>query len=379
MEIEVLREDLVFGTRVAGHAVAGKSAMPILSGILLRTQDNGLELCATDLERAIRCRIPAQVRSAGSAVLHGQVLGQLVARLPSEERVSLSSVDGKVRLSCGPSVFELLTLPVDEFPEIPGPEGEPICTVNREALIQAIQQTAFAAVKATETTRLALTGVNLVFKEGSLKLAATNGYRLAVRQIPVEGLPEAATYNALIDAQIMQDLMRVLSGIGEEAVRVHLAEGQAHFSSGPVVFSSRLIQEEFPDFERVIPRDNDLGLFLPREEFLATLRRLEITAAEESGAVTLRADPATDTLEISSVSREKGMGSERIRLTKPPSRGIEVAFKAEYLIDALRRMKSDQVVLWLSAPDRAGLLEPAGDIAPEDQGFLYVCMPVRLL
>jgi len=146
-----------------------------------------------------------------------------------------------------------------------------------------------------------------------------------------------------------------------------------------VVFSSRLIQEEFPDFERVIPRDNDLGLFLPREEFLATLRRLEITAAEESGAVTLRADPATDTLEISSVSREKGMGSERIRLVKPPLRGIEVAFKAEYLIDALRRMESDQVVLWLSAPDRAGLLEPAGDIAPEDQGFLYVCMPVRLL
>ncbi|MGY4707211.1 DNA polymerase III subunit beta [Candidatus Bipolaricaulota sp. J31] len=379
MELEVLREDLVFGTRTAGHAIAGKSSMPILSGILLRTLEGELELCATDLERAIRCRIPAQIKSQGEVVLHGQVLEQLVTRLPDEDRVLLAAADGKVRLSCGSATFELLTLPADEFPQLVVPEGEPLCRISRESFIQAIQQTAFAAVKATETTRLALTGVNMVLENGKIKLAATNGYRLAVREVPVEGLAGGESRNLLIDAQVMTDLMRVLGTVAPDEVHLHLGDGQAHFSAGPVVFTSRLIQEEFPDFERVIPRENDIGLFLPREEFLATLRRLEITAAEESGAVTLHALTSSNTLEVSSASREKGTGTERVRLVKPAPRGIEIAFKAEYLIDALRRMKSDQVVLWLSAPDRAGLLEPAGDIAPEDQGFIYVCMPVRLL
>jgi DNA polymerase-3 subunit beta len=379
MELEVLREDLVFGVRTAGHAIAGKSSMPILSGILLRTLEGELELCATDLERAIRCRISAQVKAQGEAVLNGQVLEQLVTRLPDEDHVLLAAADGKVRLSCGPATFELLTLPADEFPQLALPEGEPLCHIDREAFIQAIQLTAFAAVKATETTRLALTGVNVVIGNGKIKLAATNGYRLAVREISVEGLAEGASHIILIDAQVMNNLMRVLGTIAAGEVALHLSNGQVHFTSGPVVFTSRLIQEEFPDFERVIPRENDLGLFLPREDFLATLRRLEITAAEESGAVTLRALTSSNTLEVSSASREKGMGTERVRLVKPAPRGIEIAFKAEYLVEALRRMESDQVVLWLSAPDRAGLLEPAGDIAPGDQGFIYVCMPVRLL
>ncbi len=379
MELEVLREDLIFGARTAGHALASKSSMPILSGILLRTGEDELELCATDLERAIRCRIPAQIRESGEVVLHGQVLEQLVARLPGEDRVELASVDGRVRLSCGPATFELLTLPADEFPELSTPTGEPTCRLSRATFIQAIQQTAFAAVKATETTRLALTGVNMALREGKLKLAATNGYRLAVREMQVDGLPEGIAHNLLIDAQVMTDLMRVLGTVGAEDVLLFLDEGQVHFSAGPLVYTARLIQEEFPDFERVIPKENDLGLFLPREEFLATLRRLEITAAEESGAVTLKASATSDTLEVHSASREKGTGMEQIRLVKAPTRGIEISFKAEYLIDALRRMESDQVVLWLSAPDRAGLLEPAGDIAPKDEGFIYVCMPVRLL
>jgi len=379
MELEVLREDLMFGARTAGHALAGKSSMPILSGILLRTGEGELELCATDLERAIRCRIPAQVKEAGEAVLHGQVLEQLVARLPEEERVGLSSADGKIRLSCGPATFELLTLPVDEFPELATPKGEPLCRLSRGTFVQAIQQTAFAAVRATETTRLALTGVNMILKEGKLKLAATNGYRLAVREMEAGGLPEGVSHNILVDAQVMTDLMRVLGTVGTEEVLFYLDEGQVHFAAGPLTYTARLIQEEFPDFERVIPRENEIGLFLPREEFLATLRRLEITAAKESGAVTLKAQSSADTLEVHSASQEKGMGMERIRLVKPPPRGIEISFRAEYLIDALRRMESEQVVLWLSAPDRAGLLEPAGEIAPADQGFIYVCMPVRLL
>ena len=379
MEIVCSREDLVFGVRTTSHALGGRTSMPILGGIRFRTTGEGVELGATDLECSIQCTVPAQTQGEGTVVCPGQVLSQLVTRLPEADEIKLEEADGKVRLVCGEAVFDLLTLPSEEFPELPKPQGDPLCRLPLEALLRAISQTAFAALRASETTRLALTGVDLVLRDGTIKFAATNGYRLAIKRVTVEGLPEGYDASFLIDAQILGDLHRVLSATSADEVTIYEEGGQLHFSAGPVLFSSRLIQEQFPDFERVIPRDNEIGLFLPREAFLETLRRMEITATEESGAVTLKVAADETAVEVSSASKDKGEGRERVRLAKAPGKDIEIAFKAEYLIDALRRMDSDQVALWLSAPERAGLIEPAGDIAPGDEGFIYVCMPVRLI
>lgn len=378
MEIVCERSDLLFGVRVVSHALGGRSSMPVLEGVRLSCTEEKVELGATDLERAIQCQVAAKAEE-GTLVLPGQVLAQLVARLPEAGEVRLAEEDGRVRLQCGEATFDLLTYPVEEFPGLPRPTREPLCRMRVAELLRAIAQIAFAALRATETTRLALTGVNLAFRDGAMKLVATNGYRLAIKRISSEGLPEAVDASFLVDAQIMNDLHRVLSLVDAEEVAIYDEEGQLHFAAGPVLFSTRLIQEQFPDFERVIPRDSEIALFLPREEFLATLRRMEITAAEESGAVNLKVAAPETAVEVSSASREKGEGRERVRLAKAPGKDIEVAFKAEYLIDALRRMDSDQVALWLSAPDRAGLIEPAGEIAPGDEGFIYVCMPIRLL
>lgn len=379
MNVTLRREDLEFGVRTVSHALGGRTAMPILSGIKITALGDGLEFAATDLAKAIRCRVPAQVRARGTTVLPGQVLSQLVGRLPAVPEVELESLDAQTRLRCGSSTFELPVLAVDEYPQLPEPTTDPLGRIALSQLLQAIHQTAFAALKASETTRLALTGVDIVFKEGGAKFAATNGYRLAIKRVPVLDLPDRYEGAFLVDAGILSDLHRVLSGLPEDYVSVYAEAGQIHFQAGPVLFSARLIQEQFPDFERVIPKDNPIGLFLPREEFLETLRRTELFAAEESGAVTLRATAQSTALEVSAASRERGKSQEVVELVRPPARGIEIAFKAEYLIDALRRMESEQVALWLSAPERAGLLEPAGNLAPEDEGFLYVCMPVRLL
>ncbi|MBC7221512.1 DNA polymerase III subunit beta [Candidatus Bipolaricaulota bacterium] len=379
MNITLRREDLEFGVRTVSHALGGRTAMPILSGIKVTTIDNEVEFAATDLERAIRCRVPAQVETRGTAVLPGQLLSQLVGRLPEVTEVQLQSMDAQVRLTCGTATFELPVLPAEDYPQLPEPVDDPLGQIPTPQLLQAIAQTAFAALKASETTRLALTGVDIVLKDGAAKFAATNGYRLAIKRVPVLGLPERYEGSFLVDAGIMTDLHRVLSGLVAENTALYAEAGQVHFRASPVTFSCRLIQEQFPDFERVIPKDNQIGLFLPREEFLETLRRTELFAAEESGAVTLRATAQSTTLEVSAASRERGKSLEVVELVRPPARGIEIAFKAEYLIDALRRMESDQVALWLSAPERAGLLEPAGNISPADEGFIYVCMPVRLL
>jgi DNA polymerase-3 subunit beta len=379
MNVTLRREDLEFGVRTVSHALPGRTAMPALAGIRFVTLNGEVEFAATDLERAIRCRVPANVEERGRAVLPGQVLSQLVGRLPEVVDVRMESADSQVRLTCGPATFELPVLPAEDYPNLPEPTSDPLGQIPTPQLLQAIAQTAFAALKASETTRLALTGVDIVLKEGGAKFAATNGYRLAIKRVPILGLSEKFEGSFLVDAGILTDLQRVLSGIVADTTTIYAEAGQIHFQAGPVTFSCRLIQEQFPDFERVIPKDNQIGLFLPREEFLETLRRTELFAAEESGAVTLRATAQATALEVSAASRERGKSREVVELLRPPARGIEIAFKAEYLIDALRRMESDQVALWLSAPDRAGLLEPAGNISPADEGFLYVCMPVRLL
>jgi len=378
MQIICARDDLTFGVRTVSYALSVRSSMPILGGIRLHASEDGLQLGATDLERSIQCEIPAKVGAQGAVVCPGQVLAQLSTRLPEHE-VTLGESEGKARLQCGEAEFELLVHSADEFPELPTPPDSVLCRVARESLIQAIAQSAFAALKASETTRLALTGVDLLIREGTLKFAATNGYRLSVKQIDVLELADGQDGTYLVDAQILNDLQRVLSSLGSEEVQIYEDQGYLHFRAGPVLFSTRLVQEQFPDFERVIPKDSEFGLLLPRETLLETLRRVEITAAEESGAVTLKVTPKETAVEISSASKEKGAGKERVRLAKPAEKELEIAFRAEYLIDALRRMNSDQVALWLSAPDRAGLIEPAGEISPEDEGFLYVCMPVRLI
>ncbi len=381
MDLVLLKDDLVFGVKLASYALGTRSSMPILSGLKLELSGDRLWLSATDLERAVRCEIPVENHGEEETViLNGAVLSQIASRLPADDRVSLKyeeSDGGVVKLRCGEALFDLPTLPVEDYPEIPSLPPDKIATLRIDLFHRGLEQTAFAALKAGETTRLSLTGVDLVLKGGSLKMVATNGYRLAMKTVGAEEILEEGEY--LIEAGVLTDLDRVLSQLNTDAVEIYKGPGQLFFRAGGVTFMAKTIAEEFPDFERVIPKDNPISLFFERHALLEALQRIEITAAEESGAVTFRVTPEESAARINSSSKEKGEAEERVRLRKLPQAAIEISFKAEYLIDALKRMASDEVALWLADPEKAGLIEPAGEtISPQDEGFLYVCMPVRL-
>ncbi|MEA3355865.1 MAG: DNA polymerase III subunit beta [Candidatus Bipolaricaulota bacterium] len=381
MDFVCLKDDLVFGVKLASYALGTRSSMPILAGIKMEIEGDALRIYATDLERAIHCELPIENRAGNeSVVLNGAVLSRIASRLPADNRISLrtGSEDGTlVKLQCGESSFDLLTLPVEDYPDVaPLPQSK-IGTLDVGLFHRGIEQTVFAALRAGETTRLNLTGVNMVLKQGSLKLVATNGYRLSLKEIAADEVLAEQEY--LIDASVLTDLDRVLSQLDSDKVHLHKGEGEVFFHTGGVTFMAKTIAEEFPDFEQVIPQDNQIGLFFERRALLETLQRIEITAAEESGAATIQVSSEESAVRINSSSADKGEAMERVRLKKVPSQDIEVSFKAEYLIDALKRMNSDEVVLWLTDSEKAGLFEPYGENIPqEDQGFLYVCMPVRI-
>ena len=381
MDFVCLKHDLVSGVKLASYALGTRSSMPILSGLKMEIVGNRLRLCATDLERAVRCEIPVDSKANDeTVVLNGAVLSQIAAHLPEDDRISMRTdvEDGTVvKLQCGEALFDLPTLAVEDYPEIPPLPQTKIASLKTECFHRGLEQTGFAALKAGETTRLSLTGVDIVLKDALLKMVATNGYRLAMKTVGVEEVLEEGEY--LIEAGVLTDLDRVLSQVEAETVDLYKGEGQIFFQSGGVMFMAKTIAEEFPDFDRVVPKDNSIALIFDRRAFLDTLQRIEITAAEESGAVTIRVTNEESAARINSSSKEKGEAEERTRLKRVPEEGVEISFKAEYLIDALKRMSSDEIGLWLGSSEKAGLIEPCGEkIASEDEGFLYVCMPVRL-
>ena len=381
MDLVCLKNDLVFGVRLASHALGTRSSMPILAGLKLEIEGNQLRMLATDLERAVRCEIPIENKAGDeSIVLNGSVFNQIASHLPPDERISLTSKseDGtSIQVRCGEVTFDLPTLPADDYPEIAPLPAAKTATVAISQFQRGLNQTVFAAKKSGQTTRLNLTGVNLVLKSDHLKLITTDGYRLAMKTIDIEDTREEAEY--LIDASVLTDLDRVLSQLQADTVDIYKGEGQLFFQAAGVTFMARTIAEEFPDFDRVIPKNNSISLIFDRKTLLDALQRIEITAAEDSGAISMKAMPEESAVVVASSSRDKGEAEERVRLQNVPTQGIEISFNASLVIDGLKHLASDEVGFWLEAPLAAALMEPAGEKIPaSDHGFLYVCMPVNL-
>jgi len=372
VEFSCLRDELRFGVKTVGRALGAGRGMPILGGIKLQVAGGRLTLQATDLERAISCTIPVENREGGTgqALVNGEILAKVANRLPQDE-VVVRTIEERVELVCGGVKIDLFTMPLEDYPEIPQLPEQMICSLPRERFQRGLDQTTFAALSARETSRLSLTGVNMILQEERLRLVATNGYRLALREEPLDE-PPADEGEYLVDSDSLKELMGILAQLDTERVELYRdPQGQSlFFVADRVIFIAKLLGEEYPDFERVIPRENKIALQLDRLAFLEALQRVEITAAEESGAVILEAEG--ESLSISSQSAEKGEAQEVLPLLRP-TEPIRISFKAEYLIEALKKMDSTEVTFRLDDPESAGLLEPAAE-----EGFLYVCMPIRM-
>ena len=374
MEFSCRRDEFLTGVKVVSRALGRATSMPILAGLKLETKKNHVTLYATDLERAIWCSVPVENRGGDEAlVLNGELLVRIATTLPAETlQLRTISGTGKVEITSGGATFDLFRLSLEDYPEVPALPKEPVCVLGKRQLERSLELVAYAALSARETSRLSLTGVNMVLEKDTLKVVATNGYRLALK---AETLPQKASREGefLVAADSLRDLAGILSHVDAEHVELYHSENYLFFKAGSVVFVGRLIEEAYPDFEKVIPKENPIGISVERKLFLEALQRVQITAAEESDAVILSVE--NNTLKLSSQAAEKGEAHEVLPLKKRAA-PLKISFRAEYLIDALKRLESDEVTLWLADAESAGLLEPGESEA--DQGFLYVCMPIRM-
>jgi DNA polymerase-3 subunit beta len=364
----MLHEALQHVSRV----VSGRTTLPILSNVLLEATGDKLRMVAYDMEIGAQSAISVQTETEGSLTVPARLLGEVVAGLP-DATVEMKSEDRSILgLSCGRSQYTIHGLPAEEYPALPEVPGDIGFAITQAAMRDLVRSTIFAA--STDETRAILTGVLLKRDEGGVRMVATDSYRLAVKTAPAGTVREEqgkAEWQLIVPARALQELSRLLDPANEETlVKVNAGEQQIRFEVGPYILISRLIEGQFPNYERVIPSEAGRRIRVNREDLQGAIRRAAIVARAEASKLVFRTQEGV--LTITAESGDVGRAREELA-AEVEGEELEIAFNAEYLTDVLGVMGSDAVIWEMTGSLSQGLLKGA-----DDPDYLYVVMPMQL-
>jgi len=362
MKINIERERFADAIGWVLRSVSTRATLPALGGVLFDAQGSTVRLAGTDLELAGEATVEAKVEEAGSVVLPGRVLGEIARSLP-EGAVRIETSGGQAIVACGAAEFTLRTLPVEDFPQLSPAEGGAGGAIEAKTFAQAVSQVTRAA--SSDEARPVLTGTLLEAATDTLTLVATDSYRLAVRTIDWKG--PAEPIKRVIPARALVEAARASDGTGE--ITIALGESQAVFTVEGRRLTTRLIEGEFPNWGQLIPGDLPNELRIDRELFAEAVRRVGILA--QSGAP-VRIELTSDGAKLGAGSQDVGEAHEMVQ-GKFEGEPLTIAFNPQYLLDGINAVEGTEVVL----ATRDGL-KPAVVRAPEDAGYAYLAMPVRI-
>jgi len=361
------RKDLYHGVQTVSRAIAGRSAWPILNNVLIRTEDGHLKLTAFDLELGMECNVPASIEMAGAITVPAKLLTEVMATLP-EANVQISSDEqNAVNVKCEKSDYTVLGLPAEEFRPLPEVPDTHKFQINQGALREMIRQTIFAV--SPDESRAILTGILLVLNGTEITFVATDTYRLAVRNSTVANASGEAS--CIIPRRALDEVSRLLDDESEEPITISIADSQIKFLVNGVTIVSRLIEGQFPNFERVIPKDYQKKLTVPCDDFLSKVKRAAIVARENANRVLLRTED--DKLVLTAQSGDVGKAYEELEIVKEGD-DLEIAFNAKYLVEFLSVVGSEGIFLEHAGGASAGLMKPVGE-----EGYMYVLMPMQIV
>jgi len=366
MKFSIPCDQFVASLGVAARGVSTRSAIQTLSGVLLRAGESGVELLATDMELGIRISAPAQVEREGEAVVPGRLLLDVVRSLPKEElSLEYRSSQQDVEVVSGTAKFHLRTLPLEDFPKLPEPNGSTMRVPSR-AFVETINRVARSASR--DETRPHLTGVLVSASGSELRMVATDSYRLSVKETSLDK-PLDGELEANVPARTLQELGRVAGTEDDGEIEIAALENQVVFSVGDTILSSRLVEGRFPNYRQLLPETFEHELRLSTAELLEVVRRISLLAQKNAP---LRMAFTEGTLEVSAQTPDVGEASESLPV---PFKGepLEIGFNPEFLRDGLESAESEELILKLISPLRPGLVQ-SGD----DGGFTYLVMPIRL-
>src|SRR3954451_16447834 len=366
MKLSTRRDALFSQLQTVTRAASTRSAVQALSGVQIQAQTAVIELRATDMEIGLRVPLEGEVVREGAAVLPARLLVDVVRALPSDElTLELRAAEQDVELNSGSATFHIRTLRLEDFPPLPEPEEDRL-DVPGPALVETVIKVARAASR--DETRPVLTGILVSAGEQELRMAATDSYRVAVKDTQLEA-PLARSFEANVPARALQELTRIVQHGSADRIAVSLRANQVVFEAAGVVLSSRLIDGQFPNVRQLLPEGYEHELTLSGNEIADVVRRISLLAQKNAP---LRLSFAEGELTVSARTPDVGEARETVPV---PFQGepFEIGFNPEFLRDGLEALESADVVLKLISPLRPGLLESA-----DGSGFQYLLMPIRL-
>lgn len=368
MKFTITRERLQEGLVAVAASVPTRTTLPVLSNILVEATKKGLRLAGTDLDIAVSTVVAAEVVEEGAVTLPAKKLLEIVRELPSSSINIASAGEQRVTIECGQSRFKLLGIPRDDFPTFPSVSFDDAWKMTSGDIQKLINHVAFAA--STEESRPILNGVLWEMREDRMRMVATNGHRLAKMDVPVSGGSVNADF--IVPPKALEQI-RKLFGPADE-IDVAQSDNHLGFRSGDTMVFTRLVEGPYPNYDQVIPRDNDKAAIIDKQTLAAAIRRVGVVASDQTHRV--RLSFSAGTLKFSVNTPDLGEAQDEIQVSYE-GEPVEIGFNATYLLELLKHMPTDEVRFTLKAPERAATIEP---IAWDDPAsYLCLVMPLRLV
>ncbi len=364
MKISVARGELLEALSIAGKWLSSRTTLPILSGILLSASGEDLTLQSTDLEVSIRDVVKANVETEGQTVVPGRLITDIVRSLPEAAVTIDAGARDPAVISCGQSKFQVRTLSPDDFPKFPEVQTEKKVTIPTETLVSVVRQVSKAVSR--DATRPILTGVLTSIEGDTLRMVATDSYRLAVREVGLGG-GETESLEVVVPGKAMEEVPK-LAGSAEN-VSIGVSENQVVFEFGQTVYVSRRIEGNFPNYRQLIPKERETVVTVDREELLEAVKRVSLMAQHNAP---LRLKVTESTLTLSAQTADVGEATEDL-MVQTEGKDVEIAFNHAFLLDGIGAPTSEQVTIEILSPLKPGVLHPVGG-----EDLTYLLMPVRL-
>src|SRR5881275_269048 len=357
MKFTITREQLQEGLSAVAAAIPAKTTLPVLANVLVEVTKQGLRLSGTDLDIAVSTTVPAEVDAEGAVTLPAKKLVDIARELPSGPVRITAAGESRVGIECGRSKFKLLGLPREEFPSFPAVKFDGAWKAAAGVVHKLVGHVAFAA--STEESRPILNGVMWELRPDHMRMVATNGHRLAKMDVPAQG---GSTADLIVPPKALEQIRRLFAP--EDALEIARSDNHIGFRAGGTLVFSRLIEGPYPNYEQVIPRENDKVATADKAAMAAALRRMSVVASDQTHRIRLAFSGGA--VKFSVQTPDLGEAQDELTIT----------YEGEPL-EILKYMPTDEVRLTFKAPERAATVEPVGWDDPAS--YMALVMPLRLV
>src|SRR3989338_7812534 len=362
MKLRVEKGILLNGIQIVQNIITAKSALPILSNILIETQQDGVRLTATDLDVGISCVIPVDIQEQGAITIPAKRFSDIIKELPADDVNIVTKKNNQVNITTELCEFKIMGLAREEFPKLPEFKDKEAIKIEQATLKKMLTLTSFAV--SFDETRYVLNGILFKINKNMLTLVSTDGKRLAVIEKKLNQNIEKEIY-IIVPLKTIHELNRNLQDDGE--VSLILGNNQALFDLGNIIIISRLIEGEFPDYKQVVPPVSENKVGIGRDKFLLAVKRASLLSTPDYQAVKL--EVFKNKLVVSKSTPDVGESREEVAVSYQ-GKELIIGFNPGYLIDVLKNLEADTIELELTDSEKPGVIRA--------EGYVYIVLPMRL-